>query len=230
MLLLACASTDSTAEVDRAESGLSETDGPPAAALLFRWPLADEAAFNALVGVDHDPVVQEEGIDEVICTDYLGRMFPHCYDEHDGSDYILDGGFDAMDAGSQPILAARDGVVIEAHDGEYDRCHAGVDGIDCDGNSGVANYVVLEHEDGWQSRYWHMMKDSVAVEVGQRVACGDQLGVVGSSGYSSGPHLHFELNDAAGEAWDPYAGPYSQEERFWTEQLEDPAFPGMDCP
>ena len=67
--------------------------------LLFGFPILEpELMDDICIGVDHDPEVQDPGINEAICTSYDGQMFPHCYDEHRGSDYMLDDGFDAMDA------------------------------------------------------------------------------------------------------------------------------------
>jgi len=204
-------------------------DPVPRGALAFRFPLADRALFEQVVGVDHDPVVHTDTLSQVLCTSYDGRAFPWCYDEHDGSDYLLLGGFDTMDAGSTPIVAAADGVVVETDDGNYDRCEASVDGIDCDGYPMDANYVILEHEGGYRTLYWHMKTDSVAVAVGDDVACGAPLGLVGSSGYSSAPHLHFELQDPAGATIDPYAGAYSQPETWWVDQGDPEGLPGSDC-
>jgi murein DD-endopeptidase MepM/ murein hydrolase activator NlpD len=201
----------------------------PRGALSFRWPLLDPAQFTQTVGVDHDPTVYPEGIQGVYCTNYDGRTFPWCYDEHDGSDYLLAGGFDAMDAGSAVIVAAAPGVVVTVEDGHYDRCHAEGNGIDCDGHEMEPNYVEVEHDGGYVTRYFHMMSGSPVVEVGDEVACGDELGLVGSSGYSSMPHLHFELQDADGVVIDPYAGDYSQPETWWVDQGDPEGFPSMDC-
>jgi murein DD-endopeptidase MepM/ murein hydrolase activator NlpD len=200
-------------------------------ALSFRFPLVEVERFTLTVGVDHDPEDHSDGpvTEQVICTTYDGRTFPYCYDEHHGSDYILDGGFEAMDAGSATIVAAAPGRVVELDDGHYDRCHKTTQGIDCDGNDGQPNYVILEHEGGWRTRYWHMLSGSVVVEVGQAVACGDTLGQVGSSGYSSQPHLHFELDDPDGERVDPYAGEFSQPETWWEEQGPPGGLPGATC-
>jgi murein DD-endopeptidase MepM/ murein hydrolase activator NlpD len=228
-LLLACAAPvapgDSTA--DTADSGVVEV---PRGALQFRFPLLETELFEQTVGVDHDPVEYDPAsIQGVICTSYDGRSFPWCYDGHDGSDFLLVGGFDTMDAGSATILAAAPGTVVETDDGHYDRCHATFDGIDCDGNDGQANYVIVEHEGGWRTKYWHMMSGSVAVAVGDVVACGDTLGTVGSSGYSSMPHLHFELESPEGTVVDPYAGAWSQPETWWVEQGEPEGLPGDAC-
>ncbi len=54
------------------------------------------------------------------------------------------------------------------------------------------NYVVIEHEDSFTT-YLHLKQDSLTVAPGDRVNSGDKLGLVGSSGNSDGPHLHFEI-------------------------------------
>lgn len=200
-------------------------DGP----VRFAFPLAEPDRFQQVIGVDHDPAVATTRLEEAICFDYLERPFPRCYDEHDGTDFVLVGGFDAMDAGSPAVHAAAAGVVIATEDGHYDRCHGTLEGVSCDGNDGVANSVVVEHEGGLTTRYWHLQRGSVAVEVGQEVARGDTLGAVGSSGFSSLPHLHFEVEDADGAWIDPFAGPASQETSWWCDQGPPEGLPSADC-
>ena len=58
-------------------------------------------------------------------------------------------------------------------------------------NYGYGNLIVIDHGTGWQSAYAHL--SSVGVYCGQSVAQGDVIGAVGSTGNSSGAHLHFEL-------------------------------------
>lgn len=225
LALLACGAPV-TAPQDTADSG-APVDTTPRAALQLRFPVeeVDLIYSTFYTGVDHDPEVH--GDRSAVCVNYLGRGFPWCYDEHDGSDFLLDGGFDVMDAGSATIVAAADGVVVETEDGNYDRCHATAAGsIDCDGYEMAANYVIVAHESGHRTMYWHMMNGSVAVEVGEEVRQGDVLGRVGSSGVSSMPHLHFELVDEAGVVIDPFAGPESQEETWWCAQGEEGELPG----
>ncbi|MCF2526820.1 transglycosylase family protein [Yinghuangia soli] len=53
------------------------------------------------------------------------------------------------------------------------------------------NEVVIRHADGKYSQYGHMSK--ISVSVGQKVGTGTQVGLVGSTGNSTGPHLHFEI-------------------------------------
>ncbi len=117
------------------------------------------------------------------------------YGQHDGVDIAI-GGFAAMDAG-RPVVAAAPGVVIAAHDGEFDRCTTA--------NCGTANYVQVKHADGKITWYWHLRKWSVRVKVGQQVACGEVLGLAGSSGLSTGPHVHFGVQDPAFGIDDPFA-------------------------
>lgn len=226
LLALLAACTESSDVADAA------ADGPP---VRFGFPLPERERFPQRIGFDHDPVVQPDTVSgRVVCLDYQGRAFPHCYDEHHGTDLILEGGFDAMDAGSSPVVAGADGVVVDTADGNYDRCHADVQtgDVSCDGNPGNPNYVILEHPGGVRSMYWHLKSGSVTVAVGDEVACGEQLGLVGSSGYSSMPHLHFQVEVPAADdlaPLDPYAGPESQEDSWWEEQAEGDVLPGAGC-
>ncbi len=224
LTLLGCAPEAPSSDPQPAEP--TDTGAPPGP---FGFPIPERDRIYTRIGVDHDPVVQTGLLASLLCADYLGRPFPNCYDEHDGSDFMLDGSFEAMDAGSPDIVAAADGVVVEAHDGEYDRCHAEVTAVSCDGNSGVANYVIVQHSDGWRTKYWHMQKDSVAVAVGAAVRCGDVLGRIGSSGNSSAPHLHFEVEDPDLVVVDPYAGPRSQPTSYWADQGVTDALPEPGC-
>lgn len=61
-------------------------------------------------------------------------------------------------------------------------------------NGGFGNCVIIRHDNGTKSLYGHL--SSIRVSVGQRVSKGSVIGVMGSTGNSSGPHLHFELSDA----------------------------------
>lgn len=73
-----------------------------------------------------------------------------------------------------PIVAVTDGEVIFAEWG-----------------GGYGNLVIVKHEGGWLSYYAHLTE--FAVEKGQTVRQGQLLGGAGTTGYSTGPHLHFEL-------------------------------------
>ena len=80
------------------------------------------------------------------------------------------------------VMAAKGGTVIV--------CETPVAGQDT-GGSGYGNYVVIDHGNGLSTLYGHMR--NVYVSNGQTVSAAQSIGEVGSTGTSSGPHLHFEV-------------------------------------
>lgn len=96
-----------------------------------------------------------------------GRSF------HGGMDIIKSGGHST----GAPVIAVADGRVIEAHNGYR----------------GYGHTVVIDHGNGFSTRYAHMQPGSIAVKVGQKVSQGQQIGRIGSTGNVTGPHLHFEV-------------------------------------
>lgn len=86
------------------------------------------------------------------------------------------------------ICAAADGTVIRVenyctHDyGKNSSCGCG---------GGYGRYCIIDHGNGWWTLYGH--SEGITVSVGQKVKQGDVLGTVGSTGFSTGPHLHFEI-------------------------------------
>jgi murein DD-endopeptidase MepM/ murein hydrolase activator NlpD len=83
-----------------------------------------------------------------------------------------------------PIVAARDGVVIETESanrrGSKDRSLLA-----------AANYVRILHADETVATYAHLAPDGVRVRPGEKVSAGTVIGLSGATGYASGPHLHF---------------------------------------
>jgi hypothetical protein len=59
---------------------------------------------------------------------------------------------------------------------------------------GINNIVFIRHEDGLVSSYWHMADANIKVAVGDTVTAGEQIGLMGSVGQSTGIHLHIELD------------------------------------
>jgi murein DD-endopeptidase MepM/ murein hydrolase activator NlpD len=66
---------------------------------------------------------------------------------------------------------------------------------------GYGNVIVIDHGNGWQSLYAHL--NEIYVTCGASVSQGIQIGAMGSTGRSTGPHLHFELMDAGGNRVNP---------------------------
>ncbi|TGK11528.1 M23 family metallopeptidase [Leptospira fletcheri] len=85
-----------------------------------------------------------------------------------------------------PILAARDGTVVETEE-KFEEGR--IDPILID----KANRVIIAHSDGTVAIYGHLKKSGVSVSVGQKVIAGTRIGFSGNTGYTSGPHLHFEV-------------------------------------
>ena len=65
---------------------------------------------------------------------------------------------------------------------------------------GYGNAVIIEHDGGVTTVYAHLSK--IAVTAGDHVATGEAIGLIGSTGLSTGPHLHFEVR-VGGVAKDP---------------------------
>ncbi len=145
------------------------------------------------------------------------------YAGHQGSDFGA-GSFYGMDAG-RDVTAAAEGTVVTTHDGEFDRCTTG----DCAGGYGFGNYVKIAHDDGRITLYGHLKQWSLLVGVGDRVSCGQKLGEMGSSGYSTGPHVHFEVRNSSEVAEDPFDGPCSAPPTYWVDQGPYDGLPGNVC-
>jgi murein DD-endopeptidase MepM/ murein hydrolase activator NlpD len=84
-------------------------------------------------------------------------------------------GIDIAGQTGNPIYAADHGVVVYAGWNDY----------------GYGNMIVIDHGSGWQTLYAHL--DSVNVSCGEEVIQGETIGTMGSTGKSTGPHLHFEM-------------------------------------
>ena len=150
-----------------------------AQAQKYRYPIADKH-----VSVSYVTAYYDHGGKDWNC----GKKR---YSGHRGNDYGV-GSWSGMSAG-RDIVAAADGKVVYTTDGHFDQCKT----ANCSGGGGFGNYVKLQHKDGKVTYYAHMKKGTVAVKVGQSVKCGQKLGMVGSSGYSTGPHLHFEVRSGS---------------------------------
>lgn len=106
-----------------------------------------------------------------IASTFGNRFHPilHIWKMHKGVDLAV---------GCTPIYATRGGVVVIATD--YEHYSAGY-------------YVMIDHGDGFRSVYMHMCEKPY-VNVGDFVGAGQVIGCVGSTGYSTGSHLHFGIS------------------------------------
>jgi murein DD-endopeptidase MepM/ murein hydrolase activator NlpD len=61
-------------------------------------------------------------------------------------------------------------------------------------NGGYGNHIRIRHQGGWETSYSHMSRYAKSLDKGDRVAQGQVIGYVGSTGMSTGPHLHYEVS------------------------------------
>lgn len=99
------------------------------------------------------------------------------------------GAIDIADSGimGADVVAAKEGVVIDSYNGCYHNW--GKDGS-CGCGGGYGNYVMIAHDGGKMTVYGHL--STTMVYTGQHVYQGQVIGFVGSTGHSTGAHLHFE--------------------------------------
>lgn len=124
------------------------------------------------------------------------------YDGHTGIDIrVVD--MPAMARGI-PVIAAAAGRVIGVRDGMTDIDVRLIDAATI-ADRKAGNGVVIDHGGTWHSQYSHMRRGSIRVAVGDSVAAGDVLGMIGMSGNAAFPHLEFAVRHQ-GAAVDPFGG------------------------
>lgn len=123
------------------------------------------------------------------------------YDKHNGVDIRV------PDMAAQrrgvAVLAAAAGTVTATRDGVAD-ISIRAPGAPSVVNIECGNGVVVDHGGGWSTQYCHMAKGSIAVKKGDAVAAGARLGLIGLSGNTEFPHLHFTVRQS-GQVVDPFA-------------------------
>lgn len=90
-----------------------------------------------------------------------------------------------------PIRAAADGKVVAVADGNPDQKEGQKY------SDSPANAIKILHTDGNNSNYVHLKENSIRVKAGDTVKAGEIIGELGNSGYSGGPHLHFQVNNSS---------------------------------
>ncbi len=196
----------------------------PVRAQTFRRPVACDACIANWYYFDN----AAGGLEDWNCASST-------YDGHRGSDFSLAGGNGAIDAGHDVVTVAA-GTVVSTEDGHYDRCttcSASVDSRCGSGfGSGYGNHVVINHG-AYRTIYAHMRTGSVRVSPGDTVSCGQTVGQIGSSGCTTGAHLHLETRPLGGAyttAFDPFQGPCSPTSpSLWTSQGPHRGMPEPAC-
>lgn len=198
-----------------AQGKLPEPGQSRGAAPLFTWPVGhvgNDPGYGAISNfVDHD-------------SDYPDQLL-----DYEGGDrtYDTDSGYNhqGIDVYSWPftwwlmawnkveIRSAAAGTIINRIDGNFDQS--------CDITTGQWNAVYVQHADGSIAWYGHLKSGTLTPKtIGQTVARGEYLGVMGSSGRSTGPHLHLEIYDSGNNLIDPYSGPFNSlnASSWWADQ------------
>lgn len=178
----------------------------------FIWPIRQAEGFN------YNNVY---GISNYVDTDQSSGSIQdyHCgdrsYDGHRGTDIFLWPYQWHMVADNQvEVIAAAPGIIFGKQTGS--------DSYNCVWGPGLSwNAIFIRHADNSTTWYGHMKQGSLTSKgIGDAVEAGEYLGVVASSGYSTGPHLHFEAYDPDGNLIDPYSGncnPFNGESH-WIDQ------------
>lgn len=120
-----------------------------------------------------------------------------------GQPGTMHNGIDISAGGTPPIVAAASGKVVKASDS----------------GDGYGNCVIIQHSDGYYTLYGHM--SSLNVTVGENVSQGQQIGIMGTTGNSTGNHLHFEI--------EKFDGDFSMAKYYTNERLDPVNFFNDDC-
>lgn len=194
-----------------------QSDAKMLTAIPLQWPLTHKEYSDFPVwsiGNFYDQDDFSDGDDDAFedgeREDY--NCGERTYDGHQGYDINPEPyHWKAMFDGSVYVVAAASGIIVDKHQGEFDER--------CDWEDEIpvtkGNYIVIMLEDESTVNYYMHMRDGslTSKEEGDYVYVGEYLGTVASSGRSTGPHLHFQVNHAYidfGVGDDDYTG-YSQD-------------------
>lgn len=134
------------------------------------------------------PIISSAAYDYLFPVNNGGKIaYVYGYSSSYGSRFHS--GIDIHSSGDDTIYAAYDGVVgATANSCWHVSC-----GYQCEHYNTYGNYIRVNQDDGTKAYYGHLLKDSLMVSVGQRVTKGQPIAKMGSSGHSTGKHLHFEV-------------------------------------
>jgi Peptidase family M23 len=121
---------------------------------------------------------------------------------HTGTDFRL---LNVGAAAGVVVKAAAPGTVAKTREGVADKIVSSDAEAKAVSSYGLGNAVIIDHGDGWQTIYGHMLRGSIKVRSGDHVEAGTPLGEIGLSGLTEYAHVHFEVRHD-GKVVDPYTG------------------------
>ena len=163
--------TNTVATTLRAAEALTS----PQYRFVYDWTIGDRHAVHDDDYVYHLPY--ETGKSYRVIQSF-GSRFSHTGLEQFAIDFLMREG--------TPVHAARGGVVARLEESNSIGCWE-------DGCGRYANFVVVLHDDGTTGEYYHLLKDGVLVEVGDKVTAGQKIALSGNTGHTTVAHLHFAV-------------------------------------
>ena len=206
-LLISCFNSSTSSNIPDAEL----TSNTPSFALPIDCNLDQDCFIMHYVDRDPSPKALDFG---------CGRQ---TYKGHKGTDFGISD-LEIMNLGV-PVLAAAEGTVLRTRDGFADVLVDNPSKKQAVANIECGNGLVIDHGNGWSTQYCHLRRDSIVVEPNTQVEQGTILGMVGTSGLSSFPHLHISFRQD-GEIIDPFVGTNSNAScnqplnSLWAESLD----------
>lgn len=186
----------------------SDTDREGAVNAYFdhRYPTYGAAPNSGYTGTvtfhGYDSSLEEPGF-------YLA------YDGHDGIDFAVKSSEDVQ------VLAAADGTVVDMVSATPGSCYCAAKGGTIN-ETCLGNHVLITHTNGFTTTYAHLASFDANIRDGQTVTLGTPLGVMGSTGCSTGPHIHFQVTNPAGIAVDPFGWTPFPDSTYGRSGQEDP--------
>lgn len=223
-------------------SGTTTSAGSEALA----WPLDCYKGENCLAGIGYPDITKggrdfdcnpvairgHEGTDIAITEDAMERGVK-VYAAADGVvQWVYDGSYDHCPSSHPDCQAPAQSMAPGVHDG-YMVCTPL--GPTCKNGQGQCfwcffggNVVVIRHDAAtgvFATRYDHLRRGSIQVKPGERVSKGQVIGLAGSAGKSTGPHLHFEIwKSTFYDPYDPWDGQcHTADRQLWPYQAGGPA-------
>ncbi|HEX8172605.1 MAG TPA: M23 family metallopeptidase [Thermoanaerobaculia bacterium] len=134
------------------------------------------------------------------------------FNDHSGEDAYIRS-FREQEIGV-PVFAVRDGRVTDVRDGQPDQNTS-------NDTTAKANFITIRHSPDEITQYVHLKKGSITVARGDQVVAGQQIAMIGSSGASTAPHIHFEAR-WQDEPFEPMAGPCRPGKSYFPQQPMQP--------